>query len=271
VVNAAAARYNQRAVRYLDPRFWISNPFVPWDRIWAGVILAIYIYIIYWTYRDAQRRYFNGVWFATLAALLPFAGWLFYLFYRNSSLVEFDTVDTHERFFDRIPEVEYDLYLAYARQESLENMYAQMKQFFLGEGMKEEAATSTYPEHIMRSRERELVMQREHKVRENYEKARKKVRSRLSVLGSTARRVSSPMRVQLEEQLNLLDKLTEAPIPDRELEELIYQGRLKLAKMYAEDQLLIAKEQNDERRINSYKYHLRRVEELIQREQDGKV
>lgn len=253
-------------MRYFDLKFWISNPFVPWDRIWGVVILAVYLYIIYWTYRDAQSRYYNGVWFALFAAVFPVGGWLFYLLYRQSSLVTYDEIDLHERFFERIPEVEYDLYLAYSRQEALDNMFAQMKQFFLGEGLKEEAATSTYPEHIMRSREKERVREREEKVRDNYFRARKKVRTKLSGFKRTAQRVSSPMRVKVEEQLSLLDKLTAAPIPDAELEELIYQGRLKLAKMYAEDQLLIAKEQNDERRIYSYKAHLQRVEELIQRE-----
>ncbi len=265
------ARYNLIAVKYLDLRFWINNPFVPWERIWAGLFLAVYLYIIYWTYRDAQSRYYNGVWFALFAAVFPIGGWLFYLLYRQSSLVAYDVIDMHERFFERIPEVEYDLYLAYSRQEALDNLFAQMKQFFLGEGLKEEVATGTYPEHIMRSREKEQVQAREVKVRENYFRARKKVHSRLAGLGRVAQRVSSPMRMQVEEHLSILDKLTESPLPDRELEELIYEGRLKLAKMYAEDQLLIAKEQNDERRIYSYKAHLKRVEELIQREQDGKA
>lgn len=259
------------AVKYFDLEFWITNPFVPWERIWMGLVLAAYLYFIYWTYRDAQSRFYNGVWFALLAAIFPFGGWLFYLLYRHSSLVEYDRIDLHERFFERIPEVEYDLYLAYSRQEALDNLLAQMKQFFLGEGLKEEAATSAYSEHIMRSREKERAQAREEKVSENYFRARKKVRTRLSSFKRTAQRVSSPVRVIVEEQLSLLEKLTAAPIPDNELEELIYQGQLKLAKMYAEDQLLIAKEQNDERRIYSYKAHLQRVEELIQRETGGET
>jgi len=36
--------------------------------------------------------------------------------------------------------------------------------------------------------------------------------------------------------------------------------------MYCEDQLQIAKEMNDERRILSYQKHLLRVEELLARE-----
>jgi len=142
-----------------------------------------------------------------------------------------------------------------------------MKAFFLGEGLPEtEPAVADYPEHIMRSREKELARQRERKLREAYERARSHVRSRLSIIGQSVQRGVSPRRTRVADQLALMEKLTEIPLPDRQMEELIYEGKLKIAKEYCEDQLQIAKEQNDERRINSYKHYLRRVEELIQRE-----
>jgi len=257
-------------MRYLDLDFWINNPFVPWARIWAGLTLAVYLYLIYWTYRDAERRFNSGVWFGLLAAVLPVAGWVFYLLYRQSSLTTYDIIEQREKLFDRHPAIEYELYLAYKRQEALDEMIQRMKAFLLGEGLPEtEPAVTDYPEHIMRSRERELAQHREKKVREAYERTRARVRTRLSVIGQSVQRGVSPRRVEVADQLALMGKLTETPLPDRQMEKLIYEGKLKVAKMYCEDQLQIAKEQNDERRIFSYKHHLRHIEELIQREKDG--
>ena len=254
-------------MRYLDLHFWINNPFVPWARIWAGLTLAVYLYLIYWTYRDAERRFNLGVWFGLLAAVLPVAGWVFYLLYRQSSLTTYDMIEQREKLFDRHPAIEYELYLAYKRQEALDEMIQRMKAFLLGEGLPEtELAVTDYPEHIMRSREKELALHREKKVREAYRRTRARVRTRLSVIGQSVQRGVSPRHVEAVDQLALMAKLTEIPLPDRQLEELIYEGKLKIAKMYCEDQLQIAKEQNDERRIFSYKYHLQHIEELIQRE-----
>jgi hypothetical protein len=257
-------------MRYLDLDFWVSNPFVPWARIWAGLALAAYLYLIYWTYRDAERRFNSGVWFGLLAAVLPVGGWVFYLLYRQSSLTTYDIIEQREKLFDRHPAIEYELYLAYRRQEALDEMVQRMKAFLLGEGLPEtEPAVTDYPEHIMRSREKELAQHREKKVREVYERTRARVRTRLSVIGQSVQRGVSPRRVEVANQLALMGKLTETPLPDRQMEELIYEGKLNVAKMYCEDQLQIAKEQNDERRIFSYKHHLRHIEELIQREKDS--
>jgi hypothetical protein len=256
-------------MRYLDWEFWAGNPFIPWDRIWAAVVLAVYLYQIHWVYRDAQRRFTTGIWFALLAAVLPFGGWLFYLLYRQSSLVDYDMIDLRERIFERYPAVEYDLYLAYKRQEALDNTLVRAKAFFFAEGVGAlEAATDAYPEHIMRSREKELAAAREKKVRETYERARIRVGERAASTAVTVGRAFSPRRTRLEEKLSLMDTLTEAPLPDRELEDLIYLGKLRVARMYCEDQLQIAKEMNDERRILSYQKHLKRVEELLGRERE---
>ena len=257
-------------MRYLDLDFWINNPFVPWERIWAGLTLAVYLYLIYWTYRDAERRFNSGVWFGLLAAILPVGGWVFYLLYRQSSLTTYDMIEQREKLFERHPAIEYELYLAYKRQEALDEMIQRMKAFLLGEGLPEtEPSVSDYPEHIMRSRERELAQHREKKIREAYERTRTRVRTRLSVIGQSVQRRVSPRRVEMADKLALMGKLTEIPLPDHQLEELIYEGKLKIAKMYCEDQLQIAKEQNDERRIFSYKHHLRHIEELLQREKDN--
>ncbi len=257
-------------MRYLDWEFWAANPFVPWDRIWAAAVLAVYLYQIYWVYRDAQKRFANGVWFGLLAAVLPFGGWLFYLLYRGSSLVDYDMIDLRERIFERYPAVEYDLYLAYKRQEALDNTLERAKAFFFAEGVGAlEAATDTYPEHIMRSREKELAAAREKRVREAYDRARARVSEHAASTAETVSRILSPRRRRLEEKLELMDALTEAPLPDPELEDLIYQGKLRVARMYCEDQLQIAKEMNDERRILSYQKHLLRVEGLLGREHRG--
>ena len=257
-------------VQYLDPQFWITNPFVPWERIWAGLALAAHLYLVYWVYRDAQKWYYSGVWFALLAALLPLAGWLFYLFYRQSSLIDYDMIELRERLVERIPAVEYDLYLAYKRQEMLESLLTKLKAFLTGEGQPAtEPAVTGYPEHIMRSRERELAKAREERLRQSYERARERARAQLALAGQVVQRQVSPRRLRLQEHLDLMEKLTEAPLPDEQLEELLYEGKLKVARMYCEDQLALAKEQNDERRINSYKHYLRRIGELLEREQEA--
>ena len=179
-------------------------------------------------------------------------------------------IEQREKLFERHPSIEYELYLAYKRQEALDEMVQRMKAFLLGEGLPEtEPSVADYPEHIMRSRERELAQHREKKIREAYERTRSRVRTRLSVIGQSVQRGISPRRAQVTDQLALMGKLTETPLPDRQMEELIYEGKLKIAKMYCEDQLQIAKEQNDERRIFSYKHHLQHIGELIQREKDS--
>ncbi|OPX23277.1 MAG: hypothetical protein B1H03_02140 [Planctomycetales bacterium 4484_113] len=157
--------------------FWLKNHFVPWGRIGSFALLVVHLYLVWWVYRDAERRFHNGVWFALFAAIFPLGGWLFYLVYRSSSLP-------------------------------------------------------------------------------------------MKAIGASMQHALSPRRRRLQEKMELLRLLTEVPVPDDQLEELIYQGNLPVARLYCEDQLMLAKEQNDERRIISYERYLHRVQELERRESE---
>jgi len=244
--------------------FWLKNHLVPWGRIGSFIVLLIYLYLIWWTYRDAERRFHNGVWFGLLAAIFPLGGWLLYLLYRGSSLPDYDLIELRERIFERYPAVEYDIYLAYQRQEALSELMRKLKAFFV---QAEEAAPATaYSDEVRRSRERELMAERAARARESLTRTREKVRRRMDLVGASMQRAFSPRRRRLADKLELLQLLTEVPVPDDQLEELIYLGKLRVARMYCEDQLQLAKEQNDERRIVSYQRYLRRVQELEERE-----
>lgn len=246
--------------------FWLKNHLVPWGRIGSFMVLIIYLYLIWWVYRDAERRFHNGVWFALLAAVFPLGGWLLYLLYRGSSLPEYDLIELKERIFERYPAVEYDIYLAYQRQEALSDLMRRVKAFFLQP--EETAAELGYSDEVRRSRERELMAARAARARESFIRTQQKLRERMNLIGASMRQVLSPRRHRLQEKIELLRLLTEVPVPDDQLEELIYQGKLRVARMYCEDQLQLAKEQNDERRIVSYQRYLRRVHQLEQRQQD---
>ena len=90
----------------------------------------------------------------------------------------------------------------------------------------------------------------------------------MKAIGASMQHALSPRRRGLQEKMELLRLLTEVPVPDDQLEELIYQGNLPVARLYCEDQLMLAKEQNDERRIISYERYLHRVQELERRESE---
>ena len=66
---------------------------MPWLLIIDLVALLIHLALVYWVYRDALARYNRGAPWAVLAAIFPLGGWLFYLLYRKSPLVEFDRID----------------------------------------------------------------------------------------------------------------------------------------------------------------------------------
>ena len=89
---------------FFDP----DNPFIAWMLIFNLVLLLIHLIIVYWVYRDAMTRYNRGAPWAVLAAVLPVAGWLFYLLYRISPLVQFDRIEA-ELFDEREQEwTDYD-------------------------------------------------------------------------------------------------------------------------------------------------------------------
>ena len=246
--------------------FWLKNHFVPWGRIGSFALLVVHLYLVWWVYRDAERRFHNGVWFALFAAIFPLGGWLFYLVYRSSSLPEYDLIELKERIFERYPAVEYDIYLAYQRQEALLELMRKVKEFFLPTD--EPAGPAGYNDEVNLSRQRELLAQRSAVARENLTRTRERLQQRMKAIGASMQHALSPRRRRLQEKMELLRLLTEVPVPDDQLEELIYQGNLPVARLYCEDQLMLAKEQNDERRIISYERYLHRVQELERRESE---
>jgi len=251
-----------------DPYFWLSNPFVPWEKIWGAIILLIYLYQIYWVYRDANERFMSGAWFGLLAAIFPLGGWLFYLLYRSSSLAEFDLAEIKEKVFERRADPDYDIFLHRKKQEGIDGFLATLKSFLSPPTLSEEGVgKSAYSDEILRSRMREKMRTRKLSARESFQRGKEKVAGGLVVVREAVKSLLSPRAGFLRRRLSYFEKLTYATFTDEELERLIYDGKLRLAREDATEKLKIAREQADQKRIKAYQKYLERIEEIISREE----
>ncbi len=249
---------------WLDLNFWITNPFVPWGRIWAGVILAIYLYHVFWVYRDAERRYYTGVWFALASAVLPLAGWMFYILYRASSLPEADVLELKERMFERYRSVDYDIYLARQRQDAFNRGVSRFLEFFAPPPVTEPSrADSQYPEEVMRSRARELEKSRSQSARESFENAGRVTKKGLSLIGGAIRQISSPRYSRAVKKLKFFQAIKDVPLEDEEVEKLLINGLYHMAREDCEVKLKLAIELGEERRVRAYEAYLERIDRLL--------
>lgn len=256
---------------WLDLNFWLSNPFIPWAKLFSGFILLLYLYQIYWVYRDAEARFYSGVWFALLCAVLPVAGLIFYLAYRSSSLPDSDLLELKERLTERYPEVEYDLYLARKRQEEIDRFLRRLKEFFTppspvpkSAGLELMGTNAQYSPEVLLSREREIMRARSQMARESFQRAGKAFMNSFSLIGNQVRSAISPRYSRMLKKLGFFQKLEEAPLIDEELERLMSEGLYYTAKADAESKLKIAAEMRDQRRILTYQNYLKRVQKLIE-------
>jgi RNA polymerase subunit RPABC4/transcription elongation factor Spt4 len=70
-----------------DARFILAS------RLCALFLIVMYFAIVFWTWRDANRRGAMGWFWGLCAAIFPFVGWMVYLVVRPPDTID----DAHER------------------------------------------------------------------------------------------------------------------------------------------------------------------------------
>ncbi len=274
-----------RGLRYL---FSSDNPFVPWMLVIDLVLLVLHLSIVYWVYRDALARFNRGAPWAVLAAVLPVAGWLFYLLYRNSPLVQLDRIEA-ELFDEDEPEwTDYDA--QQAKQGSV--LFQELGSLW------RKAEAEGYSPWIRHSRARELygkLTPKERKARaEERHKRRDERRAELAVKRETARekrkarisnkrerttlaaahgfmvKMSEGRQRKIKRRLELVTKLQALPREDERLEEMIYNMEYRRALQSARDSLGVAEEMGDKQGTATFESYIARLERIIQEEHTGK-
>jgi hypothetical protein len=265
------------AQNLLDP----NNPFIPWLLLFNLVFLLLHIYIVYWVYRDALARYNRGAPWALFTALLPLGGWLFYLGYRRSPLVEFDRIEAELFDEDEHEWTDFDSYKQNQGAEMFKEIGAIFKR---GEG-------GGYSAFIRASRDRELRprlspqerkdvrrlrQQRQLDARkaradkllrlrqERRERARQR-RERQTVVGphGQSQRLSDRRQRALRKQLEVMEQLKTLPREDAALEQLIYEMRYTEALQQAQGNLAVAREMDDPQGIVTFEVYVERLQRLL--------
>jgi hypothetical protein len=248
-----------------------DNPFVPWLLVMDLVAFLVYIYMVYWVYRDAAWRYNRGAPWALICALVPLAGWMFYLAYRVSPLVELDRLEA-EDFEEEHEWTDYDDYKARrdkawfkdlvrpADPQALARWREQRRKLSPQErrevrqlrAQRKAAAKQTRAERIAGRRE----AKRERKV---------EARERQTVVGlhGVSQRMSDRKQRALKSQLAVVEQLKALPREDAQLEELIYEMRYDDALKQAQDALEVAREMSDHQGVVTYETYLERIEKVM--------
>lgn len=261
----------------LDP----DNPFVPWMLIFDLLLLLLHLYMVYWVYRDALQRYHRGAPWAVLAAVLPFGGWLCYILYRRSPLVELDRIDVE--LFDEA-EREWTDYDAYQANQSAQ-MFRELSSLWRrreGEGyspwvrlsrLREGARPATPEERAalklarIRKRGEAAALRRQRKVErvERARQARKLKRERTTLAGTmgTKFRLSDRRQRAIHRKLEVLEKLKLVPREDKVLEDMIYEMRYDAALQAAREGLAVAREMQDAQGEITYQAYIERLERLV--------
>ncbi len=267
--------------------FASDNPFLPWSLVINLLLLALHLYIVFWVFKDALKRYRRGAPWAALVAVLPLAGWVVYLLYRVSPLVEFDRIEYQT--FDETEEewTDYDAYKA-NRNAAL---FASLKSL----GQREEG--KGYSEWIRRSRERELkpklspaelTARREQRRQSKVERRQAKQQRQLEAKAVRAQRakfnrerqtmvgahgftykLSDRKQRGLKRKMEMVEQLKLVPREDPALEDLIYDMRYSAALQAAQDGLAVAQEMNDAQGVVTYQAYISRMLEMLSRQNAG--
>ncbi len=257
-----------------------DNPFVPWMLIFDLLLLLAHIYIVFWVYRDALARYHRGAPWAMLAAVLPFGGWLFYILYRRSPLVELDHIETE--LFDEA-EAQWTDYDAYKANQSAQ-MFRELSSLWRkreGEGyspwvrlsrLREGQRPRTPEEHAAlkleraRTRSEAKAQRREHQAvrAERQRQARQLKRERTTMAGAMGAtyRLSDRKQRALHRKLEVLEKLKLVPREDKVLEDMIYEMHYAEALQAAREGLAVAREMQDPQGEITYQAYIERLERL---------
>lgn len=267
---------------FLDP----DNPFVPWMLVIDLLLIAVHFSMVYWVYRDALKRYNRGAPWAALAAVLPVAGWAFYLLYRISPLVQFDHIESQTYDETQFEWTDYDEYKANRNKA----MFASIKSLWrgeegsgyspwvrasrareLGKALTPEEKEQRRKERIeRRQKQREQAKQRLRQSRQDKALRRKKAKQQRTMQGAHGFKFSLSERRQraVKRKMELMDKLKQLPRQDADVEELIYQMNYSGALQQAQDKLVVAKEFNDQQGIITYETYVQRIMDQMARESE---
>jgi hypothetical protein len=258
-----------------------DNPFVPWLLLFDLVLLLVYLYSVYWVYRDALHRYNRGAPWAAAAALLPLGGWLFYLLYRVSPLVQLDRIEAET--FDEAEHVwtDYDQY----RQNRGSELFRELASVWRapeGEGyspyvrlsrLRELRRRLTPAEKVARRQERIATREAATKARQERStaaKARKaeaqrlrKDRRTLSAAHGFKVTMSESRQARVRKQLQLVEELKKLPREVQLLEDLIYEMDYAAALKAAQDSLALAEEMGDAQGRITYAHYIERIQRML--------
>jgi len=257
----------------MDP----DNPFIPWMLIFDLVLIAAHLAIVYWVYRDALRRYNRGAPWAVLAMLIPIGGWLFYLLYRQSPLVQFDRIES-ELFDESEHEwTDYDNYRTSIGKQLFSEVSSLWRQPE-GEGyspwiklsrLRELRKIPSPAEQKARAdarleKRKERARQREEARQAKTERTQAK-RERTTMTGRHGFRYKLSDRGQskLKRRLEVVEKLKAVPREDQALEDLIYEMKYDAALKGAREALEVAEEMKDPQGIVTYQAYIERIERII--------
>jgi hypothetical protein len=250
-----------------------DNPFVPWLLLMDLLALLVHVYMVYWVYRDAAWRYNRGAPWGLITALLPVAGWAFYLAYRTSPLVEFDRMEAEV--FDEAEHewTDYDQYKTdrgkawfkemFTREDgSAFTRFRESKRKLSPEERREIRRLRAERKAANRRKRAERIAGRREQKRER----RIAARDRQTVVGlhGAAQRMSDRKQRAVRRQLAVVEQLKALPREDVNLEELIYEMRYDDALAQAREALEVAREVNDAQGVVTYEAYITRLEGLTQ-------
>ena len=266
---------------FFDP----NNPFIPWMLMFELLILLVHIYVVFWVYRDALYRYNRGAPWAALAAMFPLGGWMFYLLYRKSQLVEFDRIET-ELFDEAEPQfTDYDRYQA----NQSTKWFRDIRALWGGEAdgyspwvrasrLREQRGTLTPAEKAARRAERlKKKAERQANAKDRRLQTKQKRRDRKAALREERTKVgahgfqfrmSRARQRRIERDLSLVGQLRQLPREDKIIEELIFEMDYVEALKASHDGLAIATEMGDTQGEITYRGYIERIERLLEDESE---
>ena len=260
----------------LDP----NNPLMPYLLLLDLAALLLHVYLVYWVYRDAIKRYNRGAPWALLAAIFPLGGWLFYLLYRSSPLVEFDKIEA-ETFEDEFEWTDYDQYKAnqsakfFNELTSLWRREASGYSPWVRASRDRELKNKLTPEELkelraqkMEQRKARLELRKERAAQRREDKQQKRQESKARQTMSGAHgftfRLSDRRQRKLRKKLALIEKLKLLPREDSHLEDLIYQMQYSSALDSARESLGVANEMQDRQGVITYQHYIEKLTRLVE-------
>jgi hypothetical protein len=247
-----------------------DNPFVPWLLLIDLLALLVHVYMVYWVYRDAAWRYNRGAPWGLAAALLPLAGWMFYLAYRVSPLVEFDRIEA-EDFEEEHEWTDYDEYKTRRDKAWFKDVFMPQDGNALSRWREQRRKLSPQERREVRQlraqRNADAKKKRSERIagkREVKRERRLAARERQTVIGlhGATQRMSDRKQRALRQQLAVVEQLKALPREDAQLEELIYEMRYADAFKQAQDSLEVAREMNDTQGVVTYEAYISRIENV---------